>query len=203
MGISARGSFDLDQHSLHSGKPLEYATVENGGPLKFVPHTIEPSIGLDRSTSRPVLLPFNASDPSPLLLPCPPRLMLAVLVSAYREDVIDGEKRVYLALHPAIAPVKATVMPLLKNNPEIMRTAEEVLLALKSSGRYFCDMDTSGAIGRRYRRADEIGTPFCLTVDFDSLSDRHVTIRSRDDCRQKRIPIEGIGAAISSLIDTL
>lgn len=124
-------------------------------------------------------------------------------MSAYREDVIEGEKRVYLALHPAIAPVKATVMPLVKNNPDIMRTAEEVLLSLKSSGRYYCDMDTSGAIGRRYRRADEIGTPFCLTVDFDSLSDRHVTIRSRDSCRQERIPIDRIDSTLSTLIDTL
>jgi glycyl-tRNA synthetase len=130
------------------------------------------------------------------------RLLLAVLVSAYREDLIDGERRVYLALSPAIAPVKATVMPLIKNNPEIMRVAEEVLAMLKSSGNYFIDMDLSGAIGRRYRRADEIGTPFCVTVDFESLVDRHVTIRYRDTCRQERVPMDRIEPLLRSLIDS-
>jgi glycyl-tRNA synthetase len=125
-----------------------------------------------------------------------------VLVSAYREDTIDGEKRVYLALAPSLAPVKATVMPLVKNNPELLRAAEEVLATLKDSGSYFVDMDLSGAIGRRYRRADEIGTPFCVTVDFDTLVDRQVTVRYRDTCRQERVPIDRIEPFLRSLIES-
>lgn len=190
MGISARGSFDLDQHILHSGKALDYSSVDNEGgkSIKFVPHTIEPSIGLDRQVLDSSFLTHV-------------RLILAVLVSCYREDLVDGEKRIYLALPPAIAPVKATIMPLVKNNSEIMKLSEEVLLSLKSSGRYYFDLDTAGAIGRRYRRADEIGTPFCVTVDFDSLQDRHVTVRYRDQCRQERVPIASLDTILMRLIE--
>lgn len=131
------------------------------------------------------------------------RLFLALLTSAYREDTIGGESRVYLALHPAIAPVKATVMPLLKNNPEIIQKSEEVLKLLKSTGNYFIDMDTTGAIGRRYRRADEIGTPFCITIDFDTLIDKQVTLRYRDTCIQERIPIDSLVSKLTSLIEII
>lgn len=92
-------------------------------------------------------------------------------------------------------------MPLVKNSPDIMRISEDILLSLKSSGRYYIDMDTAGAIGRRYRRADEIGTPFCVTVDFDSLNDHHVTIRYRDQCIQERIPIASLDSTLTRLIE--
>ncbi|CAE7557088.1 glyQS, partial [Symbiodinium microadriaticum] len=179
MGVAARGSYDLDQHGHHSGRAMEYTHVPagstDGGDMeqsrKYVPHTIEPSIGLDR-------------------------LFLALLTSAYREDVVEGEKRVVLSLHPALAPVKACVMPLLKNRPEIMQKATVVFDSLRASGQWNVEMDLSGSIGKRYRRADEIGTPFCITVDVDSVRDECVTLRHRDTTRQERIPIKDLTSTL-------
>ncbi len=114
-----------------------------------------------------------------------------MLVSAYREDIVSGEKRTYLSLHPSIAPIKVSVLPLLKNKPDIVAKAHELYMTLKKNGLN-CDFDTSGAIGRRYRRADEIGTPFCVTIDFDTLSDNTVTVRSRDTMAQSRMQISEV-----------
>jgi glycyl-tRNA synthetase len=172
MGIAARGDFDLQQHGSHSGKSMVY--IDPSTNERYVPHVIEPSIGVDR-------------------------LFLALLVSAYREEVVEGEKRVVLGFHPAIAPVKVSVLPLVSNKAEIVSKAKEVFNKLQC--RYNVEFDTSGAIGRRYRRADEAGTPFCVTVDFDSLQDNTVTLRMRDSMQQVRMSIDEMAAFLSKEID--
>lgn len=174
MGIAARGSFDLTQHAKHSGKNMEYLDVATG--LKYVPHVIEPSIGVDR-------------------------LFLALLCSAYREEVVEGEKRVVLGLHPAVAPIKVAVFPLVNNKAEISATARGIFEKLQM--RYMVEYDTAGAIGRRYRRADEAGTPFCVTVDYDSLQDECVTVRERDSMVQTRMKTDDLYAYLSKQIDGL
>lgn len=172
MGVAARGNFDLTQHGDSSGKAMEYFDAAEN--RKYVPHVIEPSLGVDR-------------------------LFLALLTSAYSEDEVDGEKRTVLAFHPAIAPIKASVLPLVNNKPELTALARDLYLKLKQ--RYMVEWDTSGAIGRRYRRADEGGTPFCLTIDFESLEDNSVTVRSRDSMQQVRMPIPDLFAFLSKEID--
>lgn len=172
MGIAARGNFDLTQHGASSGKVMEYFdAVEN---RKYVPHVIEPSLGVDR-------------------------LFLALLTSAYSEEEVEGEKRTVLSFHPAIAPIKVSVLPLVNNKPELTALARDLYSKLKA--RYMCEWDTSGAIGRRYRRADESGTPFCLTVDFESLEDNSVTVRSRDSMQQVRMKIPDLFPFLSKEID--
>lgn len=164
MGIAARGNYDLTQHSNASGKLLEY--FDEKLKLKYIPHVIEPSIGVDR-------------------------LFLALLVSAYREEVVENdEKRIVLGFKPNIAPVKAAIFPLVNNKPEITELAQNLYKRIKK--RYICEWDTSGAIGRRYRRADEGGIPFCITVDFDSLIDDSVTVRNRDSMEQVRMKIDDV-----------
>jgi len=172
MGIAARGDYDLVQHSAGSGKKLEYNDAISN--TKYVPHVIEPSIGIDR-------------------------LLLALIVSAYREEIVGGEKRVYLSFHPSIAPVKVAVLPLVSNKEEIVDASRKVFKELQK--RFVVEYDTSGAIGRRYRRADESGIPFCVTVDFDSLNDKSVTIRYRDSMEQQRIKIEELADLISKQVD--
>lgn len=172
MGVAARGNFDLTQHANCSGKNMEY--LDPSSNAKFIPHVIEPSVGVDR-------------------------LFLALLCSAYREEVVDGEKRVVLALHPSIAPVKVAVFPLVNNKVEISELAREIFRKLQL--RYNVEFDTSGAIGRRYRRADESGTPFCVTVDFESLQDMCVTVRERDSMQQHRVPITELYSYIGEQID--
>lgn len=159
-GIAARGDYDLQQHKQHSGKPLEY--FDEARKEKYVPHVIEPSLGVDRC-------------------------LLAVLCSAYAEDEVDGEKRVVLRFHPRLAPYKAAVFPLLKNKPELVERAQSIYQKLRRRWPVF--YDESGAIGRRYRRQDEIGTPFCITVDFQTIEqDGTVTLRDRDSTQQVRLP---------------
>ena len=126
--------------------------------------------------------------------------MLALLTSAYREDTVGGEKRVVLGLHPALAPVKACVLPLLKNHPQVMEMASAVFDKLRSSGQWKVEMDTSGSIGKRYRRADEVGTPFCVTVDVSSLEDECVTLRHRDSTRQERVPLRDLTTILESYL---
>jgi glycyl-tRNA synthetase len=172
MGIAARGNFDLTQHSSHSGKALEYFDAVTN--VKYIPHVIEPSLGVDR-------------------------LFLALLTSAYREEMVEGEKRTVLGFHPAIAPIKVVVLPLVNNKPELTEKAKDLFSKLQN--RYMCEWDTSGAIGRRYRRADEAGTPFCVTIDFDTLTDDSVTIRSRDSMQQQRLKIPDLFAYLSNEID--
>ena len=158
-GIANRRDFDLTQHAQHSGQDLNYFDQETG--QHFVPYVIEPSAGVDRS-------------------------FLALLIDAYDEDELEGEKRVVLRLHPALAPIKIAVLPLSKK-PTLAEKAQEVYTQLRKSFR--TEYDDAQSIGRRYRRQDEIGTPFCVTVDFQSLEDHMVTIRERDSADQIRLPI--------------
>jgi glycyl-tRNA synthetase len=158
-GIANRGDFDLTQHAKHSGKELSYYDAEAGE--KYVPYVIEPSAGVDRS-------------------------LLAFLVDAYDEEEIEGEKRTVLHLHRSLAPIKVAVLPLSRNE-KLTPLAKEVFKQLCPN--FVTDYDDSQSIGRRYRRQDEIGTPFCVTIDFESLEDKQVTIRERDSLAQIRVPI--------------
>jgi glycyl-tRNA synthetase len=162
-GVHARGDYDLTQHQKGSGKDLSYHDPVSGE--KYVPHIIESSIGVGR-------------------------LFLAVLTEAYTEEEINDETRTVLKLHPSIAPIKAAVFPLLKNKPELVEKAKEVYGML---GEHFmCEFDDNGNIGKRYRRQDEIGTPYCITIDFQTLEDDTVTVRDRDTTVQTRIKIEDL-----------
>ena len=161
MGIAYRTDFDLGNIQRVSGRSMEY-TIK-GTNEKFIPHVIEPSFGVERA-------------------------LMAVLSSAYREDEVNGEKRIYLALPEHLAPVRFAVSPLLKNKPELVEKAREVYTLLKK--KYGNVMwDDNGNIGKRYRRQDEIGTPHCVVIDFDSLEDNSVTIRDRDTTEQRRVSI--------------
>lgn len=159
MGLAYRTDFDLDNIQRVSGKSMEY-TIK-GTNTRFVPHVIEPSFGVERA-------------------------LMAVLCSAYREDEQGGEKRVYLALPEHLAPVKYCVSPLLKNKPELVAKACEVYEALKAKHGNVM-WDDNGNIGKRYRRQDEIGTPHCVVIDFQTLEDGTVTVRDRDTTEQKRV----------------
>ena len=163
MGIAYRTDFDLMNIQRVSGKSMEY-TIK-GTNEKFVPHVIEPSFGVERA-------------------------LMAVLSSAYREDEQNGSKRIYLALPEHLAPVKFAVSPLLKNKPELVEKAREIYanLSKKNPGRVM--WDDNGNIGKRYRRQDEIGTPHCVVVDFQTLEDDTVTIRERDTTEQRRVKVE-------------
>ena len=165
MGIAYRTDFDLMNIQRVSGKSMEY-TVK-GTNTKFVPHVIEPSFGVERA-------------------------LMAVLASSYREDEQNGEKRVYLALPEHLAPVKFAVSPLLKNKPELVEKARDVYanLAKANPGRVM--WDDNGNIGKRYRRQDEIGTPHCVVIDFQTLEDGTVTVRERDTMEQRRVNIEDV-----------
>ncbi len=169
-GIAHRGDYDLKQHIQHSGKDLSYFDEER--KERFVPHVVEPSAGADRAT-------------------------LAFLCEAYTEDEVGGESRTVLKFHPRLAPVKAAVFPLVKRDgmPE---KAEAIYRELKRKFNVF--YDEKGAIGRRYRRQDEAGTPFCITVDSQTLADGSVTFRDRDTCRQWRVPGEGAARALDDLL---
>jgi glycyl-tRNA synthetase len=176
-GIAARGDFDLTQHQKHSGKSMEYFDEE--AKAKYVPHVIEPSAGVDRLT-------------------------LALICHAYREEQVTDEKgkaetRVVMKFHPRIAPVKVGVFPLLKNKPELVKKALAVRDLLRPLMSVF--YDEAGAIGRRYRRQDEAGTPFCVTVDFDTLGEKPelldtVTLRDRDTMQQARVQIADLPALL-------
>lgn len=160
MGIAYRTDFDLMNIQRASGKSMEY-TVK-GTNTKFVPHVIEPSFGVERA-------------------------LMAVLSGAYREDEQNGEKRVYLALPEHLAPVKFAVSPLLKNKPELVEKAREVYAQLAKANPGRVMWDDNGNIGKRYRRQDEIGTPHCVVIDFQTLEDGTVTVRERDTTEQRRV----------------
>jgi len=169
LGLAYRTDFDLGNIQRVSGKNMEYRPKDGGAP--FVPHVIEPSFGLERA-------------------------LMAVLTAAYTEDELNGEKRVYLKLPKHLAPVKCAVSPLLKNKPELAAKAREVYAALKKElGNVM--WDDNGNIGKRYRRQDEIGTPYCVTIDFQTLEDNTVTVRDRDTAEQKRVAIAHLFATIS------
>ncbi|MBQ8077706.1 MAG: glycine--tRNA ligase, partial [Eubacterium sp.] len=171
-GIADRTDYDLTQHINTSGKILEYFDQSSG--KKYIPYVIEPSLGVER-------------------------LFLAVVCEAYDEEVIDAEKndtRVVMHFHPALAPFKAAVLPLSKKLGE---QAEEVFSSL--SKKFNVDYDDAGSIGKRYRRQDEIGTPFCITYDFESLEDGCVTVRDRDTMEQVRLPISELENFIAEKLE--
>ncbi len=167
-GIANRGNFDLSAHAEHSGEKLEYFDPQT--KERYVPHVIEPAAGADRAT-------------------------LAFLVDAYDEEEVADGMRTVLKLHPRLAPVKVAVCPLVKKDgqPELAR---EIFTALR--GRMQTEYDEGGSIGKRYRRQDEIGTPWCVTVDHQSLEDRTVTVRDRDSLDQSRVAIEELPALLSA-----
>jgi glycyl-tRNA synthetase len=169
-GIANRTDFDLKQHAAYSGENLEFFDQATG--QRYVPYVIEPAVG-------------------------PDRIMLAFLVDAYTEEEVRGEARTVLKLHPRIAPTKAAVFPLSKKEP-VSTIARELYDDLKGDYRIF--YDDSGSIGRRYRRQDEGGTPFCVTVDFDTVEDKKVTIRDRDTLEQERVPIVAVRDRLKALI---
>jgi glycyl-tRNA synthetase len=172
-GLAYRTDFDLKQHSDASKVDLSYFDEET--KERFLPHCIEPSFGVERT-------------------------MLAVLSDAYTEDEIDGEKRVYMKFSPKIAPVKVAVFPLLKNKPQLVEKAREIYLMLKKQipGVVF---DDNGNIGKRYRRQDEIGTPFCVTIDFDTVEKNvGVTVRDRDSGKQERVMTEKLAERLLTYI---
>jgi len=159
-GLAYRGDFDLKQHSDFSKVDLSY--YDEASKERFIPHVIEPSFGLDRT-------------------------VLAILCDAYTEDEMGGEKRVYLKLHPSVAPFKVAVFPLLRNKPELIKKAEEVFKTIQAEIPA-TDYDDNGNIGKRYRRQDEIGTPLCVTIDFETIEKGNgVTVRDRDSGKQERI----------------
>ncbi len=170
-GIAARGDFDLTQHQKFSGKSMEYFDEE--AKARYVPHVIEPSAGADR-------------------------LALALICNAYREETVTDEQgktetRIVMKFHPRVAPIKVGIFPLLKNRPELVKKAREVQALLRPHMTVF--YDEAGAIGRRYRRQDEAGTPFGVTIDFDTLGERPelaetVTLRDRDTMQQTRVRID-------------
>ena len=172
-GIANRGEFDLKQHAEHSGEKLEY--FDQGTGERYVPHVIEPAAGADRAT-------------------------LAFLVDAYDEETVEregtgeGEQRTVLRLHPRLAPVKAAVLPLVKKDgqPELAREVHRMLRASIQA-----EYDDGGAIGKRYRRQDEIGTPWCVTIDHESIEQQTVTVRDRDSLAQERLPIKGLAEEIA------
>ena len=167
-GIANRGDFDLSQHGKSSGRDLSYYDAEAGE--KYVPYVIEPSAGVDRS-------------------------VLAFLIDAYDEEEVEGEKRALLHLHHSLAPVKVAVLPLSRNE-KLTPLAKEVFNKLCPN--FVTDYDDSQSIGRRYRRQDEIGTPFCVTIDFESLEDKQATIRDRDSLAQIRVPIEELDKILAA-----
>lgn len=169
-GIHNRTDYDLSQHQEYSGKKMEY--FDQATRERYVPYVIETSIGLDRCT-------------------------LMVLCDAYREEEVEGETRTVLKMHPKLAPVTAGVLPLVKK-PELQELARKIEGELRDT--YHVQYDESGSIGKRYRRFDEAGTPFCITADFDGLEDQTVTIRYRDDMSQERVSVDHLDRLIQDRI---
>jgi glycyl-tRNA synthetase len=167
-GIAQRTDYDLSQHAQHSGQRLDY--FDQATNERYVPYVIEPAAGVNRA-------------------------MAAFLLAAYDEDVVNDEPRTVLRLHPRLAPYKVAVLPLSKKDT-LTPLAKQ--LHARLAERYMVDYDETQAIGRRYRRQDEIGTPLCVTVDFDSLEDDAVTIRHRDSTEQVRVSIASLEAEVAS-----
>ena len=170
-GIHNRTDYDLNAHQKRSGKKLEY--FEQAANERYTPYIIETSGGVDR-------------------------LMLVLLADAYREEEVEGETRVLLSLQPQLAPIKAAIFPLVKKDgmPEVGRKICDDL-----RGRYPVFFDEAGSIGRRYRRQDEAGTPFCITVDGQTLEDETVTVRDRDTLLQERVSTGKLGEYLASRLD--
>ncbi len=172
-GIHARGDYDLGQHTKFSGQDLSYFDPRNG--KKYIPHIIEASSGVGR-------------------------IVFALLVEAYTEEEVSGETRVVLKLKKELAPIKIAVFPLLKNKPALVKKAREIFSELKNE--YMCEFDDNGNIGKRYRRQDEIGTPYCVTVDFDTIEkDDTVTVRDRDTMKQERVKVSELKSYFKEQFD--
>ena len=167
-GIAQRSDYDLTQHAEHSGEKLDYFDQTTGE--RYRPYVIEPAVGVTR-------------------------LFSIFLLAAYDEDVVNDEKRTVLRLHPRLAPYPVAVLPLSRKDA-LTSVSHDVWRAL--SDRYMVDYDETQAIGRRYRRQDEIGTPLCVTVDFETLEDHAVTIRDRDTTEQVRVPIAEVVDTVSA-----
>jgi glycyl-tRNA synthetase len=172
-GFAYRTDFDLKNHIKHSGADLTYLDPQT--QERFVPHVLEPTFGLDRH-------------------------VLAVLAAAYCVEEVNGEERTVLKIKPELAPVKVAVSPLLRNKPELVELAREVYKTLKKEFGAVM-YDDNGNIGKRYRRQDEIGTPLCVTIDFDSLEDKSITIRNRDSLEQVRVKIDELSKQIASQLE--
>ena len=170
-GVANRGDFDLTAHANASGEKLEY--FDQATSTRYTPYVIEPAAGATRA-------------------------MMAFLLAAYTEDEVGGEVRSLLKLHPRLAPIQVAVLPLSKK-PEIEGPAREVLSMLQDS--FLCDYDVTQSIGKRYRRQDEVGTPWCVTVDFETLEDGCVTLRDRDTTEQIRIPITDLRSHLLAALD--
>ncbi|MHA1976200.1 MAG: glycine--tRNA ligase [Candidatus Hodarchaeales archaeon] len=166
LGCANRTQYDLQQHQKHSKAKLHFSETDETGVKRYVPYVVaEPSVGLGR-------------------------ILLTVIADGYQEETVRDRKRVVLRIHPNLAPYDVAVFPLQKK-PKILTKAREIFKFLRSQG-LAVNFDESGSIGKRYRRHDEVGTPFCITVDFETLEDENVTIRHRDSMTQSRIPIEGL-----------
>lgn len=173
-GVHARGDYDLTQHQRFSGQELDY--YDQAADQKFIPHIVESSSGVGR-------------------------VFLMLLSEAYHEEEFgEGDKRVVLRLKPALAPVKVAVFPLLRNKPELVKVAQEVFDQVKM--RWRCEFDDNGNVGKRYRRQDEIGTPYCLTIDFDTLEKGTVTVRDRDTMEQTTVQLSELVSYLSSKLDS-
>jgi len=170
-GLAYRTDYDLKNHSKASGVDLTY---KEEGKDSFVPHVIEPTFGVGRT-------------------------VLAVLSESYDEDELNGEKRVVLRLKPHIAPIKAAVFPLMRNKPELVKKAEEIFDMLKKEIPQIL-WDDNGNIGKRYRRQDEIGTPSCVTIDFETLEDDSVTVRDRDTGKQERVTVKDLTKHLKNIL---
>jgi glycyl-tRNA synthetase len=171
QGIAARGDYDLRQHQEHSGKPMDY--FDESRKAKYIPHVIEPSVGVDR-------------------------ILLALLCAGYATEEVEGETRTVLRFSPRVAPIKAAVLPLVKNKPELVDVAEGLYRRLQR--KYAVFYDASGAIGRRYRRQDEVGTPYCVTIDFESLETGTFTVRERDSMQQSRMDEKDLFALLEEKV---
>jgi glycyl-tRNA synthetase len=170
-GIANRGEYDLTQHTRHSGTKLEYVGPDGE---RYTPHVIEPAVSIDR-------------------------ILLAFLVDAYDEEVVAERQRTVLRLHPRVAPVKAAILPLIGKSDDMVTRARSLYESLRK--RHVVEYDDGGAIGRRYRRQDEIGTPFAFTIDEQTLEDETVTVRDRDSLAQERLPIDGVRAWLDDALE--
>jgi len=176
-GLANRSDFDLTQHQLVSGEDLTYFDQE--GNTRYLPHVIEPTFGVDRT-------------------------ILVLLLDAYDEEAtvdVNGkaDTRIVLRFHPRVAPYKAAILPLMKK-PELAEVAKGLFAQLETETSYLIDYDETGNIGKRYRRQDEVGTPFCFTVDYDTLEDQSVTVRDRDTTAQDRIPLSSVTAFVKERV---
>ncbi|MEP7162332.1 MAG: glycine--tRNA ligase [Candidatus Moraniibacteriota bacterium] len=172
-GIHSRGDYDLTQHSKFSGVDLSYLDPKTNE--KYIPHIVESSVGVGR-------------------------MLLAFLTEAFvEEEVKEGDIRTVLKLPKALAPVKVAVFPLMKNKPELVAKAREIFDALKME--WTCEFDDNGNVGKRYRRQDEIGTPYCVTIDFETLNDQAVTVRDRDTMEQERVKIDELKEVIQKKLN--